>query len=167
MIGEAIHVDTRHAQPQRNPALTGQLGQTAHRYPSQDVGRTRYSAGLDQDAPMATHYYAKTTYRANYFYWLLYALSIIASIFYFVVRIYYIALGKVRLSSSLKRLSKPLCHHVHAALFRCNLQSALVGAAVKPCTCAHEAAAVQRGAAHWLHALSAAQARYRPCYSAL
>lgn len=41
----------------------------------------------------AMHYYAKTTYRANYFYWLLYALSIIASLFYFVVRIIYIAQG--------------------------------------------------------------------------
>ena len=45
VIGEAIHVDTRHAQPQRNPALTGQLGQTAHRYPSQDVGRTPLQRG--------------------------------------------------------------------------------------------------------------------------
>jgi hypothetical protein len=88
VIGEAVQVDTRHAQPQRNPAVTGQLATTAHRYPSERM-----------DAPMATHYYAKTTYRANYFYWLLYALSIIASLFYFFVRIYYIARGLVRTHS--------------------------------------------------------------------
>lgn len=40
------------------------------------------------------HYYAKTTYRANYFYWFIYALSILASLFYFVVRIVYIATGR-------------------------------------------------------------------------
>jgi hypothetical protein len=40
------------------------------------------------------HYYAKTTYRSNYFYWLLFALSILASIVYFVVRIIYIAQGR-------------------------------------------------------------------------
>jgi hypothetical protein len=56
------------------------------------------------------HYYAKTTYRSNYFYWLLFALSILASIVYFVVRIIYIAQGrsalKVPLNLTVKDFTK-------------------------------------------------------------
>ena len=78
---------------------------------------------------MATHYYAKTTYRANYFYWLLYALSIIAS---------HLLLRRARLlhrprhgaafpSVPLTWESVPPRHHMHRrAAFRCNLPSAFV-----------------------------------------
>jgi hypothetical protein len=76
-------VGTKRAQPERNPATTGQLVRVARRQDSV------------QPTSTAMHYYAKTTYRANYFYWLIYALSIIASLVYFVVRIFYIASGKM------------------------------------------------------------------------
>ena len=85
VINNTVQMDVRHVQPERNPALTNQLVATARRQPRQDV----------EDGPPAVHYYAKTTYRANYFYWLLFALSVLASLFYFVVRIYYIASGKM------------------------------------------------------------------------
>ena len=82
MITDAVQIDTRHARPERNPAVTGQLVANARRHPSAKL------------PPTAIHYYAKTTYRTNWFYILLYSLSIIASIFYFVVRVIYISTGK-------------------------------------------------------------------------
>ena len=85
VISDAVHVDTTHAQPQRNPALTGQLVTNAHREPSLQP------PAADEGAK---HYHAKTTHRTNWFFIFLYTLSVIASLLYFAVRIYYIAVGK-------------------------------------------------------------------------
>ena len=81
IISDAVQIDTRQARPEPNPAVTGQLVANARRPPS-----TKKSA--------AVHYYAKTTYRTNWFYIFLYSLSILASLVYFVVRVIYIATGK-------------------------------------------------------------------------
>ena len=81
IISDAVQIDTRQARPEPNPAVTGQLVANARRPPS-----TKKSADV--------HYYAKTTYRTNWFYIFLYSLSILASLVYFVVRVIYIATGK-------------------------------------------------------------------------
>ena len=82
MFANAVNVDAQHVQPERNPAITGAL-----------ITEARRNRHKDAVHSTAIHYYAKTTYRNNYFYWFLFALSIIASLFYFIVRIIYIAQG--------------------------------------------------------------------------
>lgn len=75
-----MSVDTTNAVPVVNPARTGALRATA-----------RTDAAPIAVAP---HYHSRTALRVNYLYIFLYALSIIASIFYFVVRVVYIATGR-------------------------------------------------------------------------
>jgi hypothetical protein len=87
VITNAVNIDTRQARAERNPATTGRLISHAHRKLSTLPEPT-------ESTSRAMHYYAKTMYHANYFYWLLFALSILASLFYFVVRIIYIAQGR-------------------------------------------------------------------------
>lgn len=70
----------------QNPARTGALRVTAN--------------NRGQGMPPATsakHYHAKTTYTKNFTYITLYTLSILCSLVYIIVRIWYIATGKLRL----------------------------------------------------------------------
>jgi hypothetical protein len=84
VIIDAAQINTRHAQPQRNLALTGQLVTRAHGAPPA------------QPESSAKHYHAKTVYRTNWFFILLYTLSVLASLTYFIVRIVYISTGSMR-----------------------------------------------------------------------
>lgn len=58
---------------------------------------TANNRNAEPPATRAKHYHAKTTYTKNYTYITLYILSIIASLVYIGVRIYYIAKGVLRL----------------------------------------------------------------------
>lgn len=80
-IGQAIAVDSIAAQSDGH-ALSGRLRATA-------AGQTATLAPSD-----VPHYFAKTTTRPNYLYRFLYALSIVASLIYIGVRVYYIASGR-------------------------------------------------------------------------
>lgn len=81
-ISNIIEIDPENSVPVYNAALTGNLRLTAN-----DLGR-KEAAGK--------HYHAKTTYTMNYTYITLYILSILASLIYIGLRIYYIANGLMR-----------------------------------------------------------------------
>lgn len=85
-INNVIDTDVGNSAAVRNPARTGILRQTA-RDKTQRIGT---------HTSKAKHYHSKTTYTKNYTYITLYILSILASLVYIGVRIYYIANGVMR-----------------------------------------------------------------------
>lgn len=84
-ITNIIEGDISNTVAIQNPARTGALRVTAN------------NRRAEPPATRAKHYHAKTTYTKNYTYITLYILSIIASLVYIGVRIYYIAAGTLRL----------------------------------------------------------------------
>jgi hypothetical protein len=84
-ITNIIEGDISNSVAIHNPARTGALRVTAN------------NRRAELPATRAKHYHAKTTYTMNYTYITLYILSIIASLVYIGVRIYYIAQGVLRL----------------------------------------------------------------------
>lgn len=84
-ITNIIEGDISNSVAVQNPARTGALRVTAN------------NRHAEPPATRAKHYHAKTTYTKNFTYITLYILSIIASIVYIAVRIYYIAEGVLAL----------------------------------------------------------------------
>lgn len=82
-ITNIIESDVGNSTPVHNPAQTGALRITANK-------KTEL-----QDA-RAKHYHAKTIYTKNYTYITLYTLSVLASLIYIAVRIWYVANGFMR-----------------------------------------------------------------------
>ena len=89
-ISNIIETDIGNSTPIQNPALTGNLRITARADDELDASQRLKEAGTGK------HYHAKTTYTKNYTYITLYLLSILASLAYILLRIYYIANGLMR-----------------------------------------------------------------------
>jgi hypothetical protein len=81
-ITNIVEGDTGNSVAIRNPARTGALRVTANQ------------RRVEPPRTTAKHYFAKTINTRNYYYMFLYALSIVASIAYFAIRIVYIAEGR-------------------------------------------------------------------------
>jgi hypothetical protein len=82
-ITNIIDTDVVNTTPVHNPALTGALRRRANEKTSRLTAK-------------AKHYHAKTTYTMNYTYITLYILSMLASLIYIAIRVYYIANGVMR-----------------------------------------------------------------------